>query len=158
MRCIIGSNLNISIKIIISVSFFFSIDNLGSRELLSVHDLPPEEVLEASYHSAQCVLCMDIHHVNLTDTLFTDSGAPGYVRLRYDGRILEIFKGNLSDTTICVTNWIEYDDKMIDYMQNLVKIIVFTREVPDGNECHPVMESGLFAASDSLVQFIRQLN
>ncbi len=158
MRCIIGSNLNISIKIIISVSFFFFSDNPGSSKLLSVQDLPPAEVLEASYHSAQFVVCMDIHHVYLTNTLFTDSGAPGYVRLRYDGRILEIFKGNLSDTTVCVTNVIEYDDKMIDYLQNQVKIIVFTRDASDGNECHPVMESGLFAASDSLVQFIRRLN
>ena len=158
MRCIIGLNLNISIKIIISVSFFFFIDNPGSSELLSVDDLPPAEVLEASYYSAQFVICMDIQHVYLTDTLCTDSGAPGYVRLRYDGRILEIFKGNLSDTTVCVTNVIEYDDKMVEYLQNLVKIIVFTREKPDGNECHPVIESGLFAASDSLVQFVLQLN
>jgi len=115
--------------------------------------LPPIELIESNIELSELVCTAKILNFAIEDTIFSDSGKPGYLIHTIEAQVIKSYKGNLKiDEVFSYRNFIEYSEKKFHYS----KVLIFLNKEKSTGEYH-VIEVGQFEATAGMINLVDQL-
>ena len=141
------------ISLIIVLNLACSTDSRQSGE----DQLPPQEFLVSNYHLAGYVYTVRSESISAGDTLFDDSGTPGYIRYSFTALIDHIYKGRtVTGDTVIFSSVIEYNPQIEKYWKSSPFLLVFLNQKNNSDSLQAI-EAGIIALTDSQKLMIENL-
>lgn len=123
----------------------------------SDHTLPPAELLQSNYQIAEQVCSVTLQKFYAQDTLYDDSGQPGYLRYRFFSTTDQVYKGKFSPgDSISFTYVVEFSPPIEKYFQSSHIFLVYLKKEADSQNLR-VIEAGMFALTEQLRKYINNL-
>jgi len=115
--------------------------------------LPPIEIIESNIDLSELVCIAKILNFTIEDTIFSDSGKPGYLIQTIEAQVIKSYKGKLKiDEVFSYRNFVEYSEKKFLYE----KVLLFLNKEKKTVRYH-VIEFGQFKATAGLINLVDQL-
>lgn len=119
--------------------------------------LPPTNLLLGNYELADQVCMAVVTEIIAEDTLFSDSGDPGYVRYLFKTDVIEIIKGEFtSKSTLEFKTSAEYREDFITFWLDQEELLVFLRKDSSSGSLYAI-EAGIIPSSEALKQHIQKI-
>ena len=119
--------------------------------------LPPTDLLLGNYELADQICMVVVSEIIAEDTLFSDSGDPGYVRYLFKTDVIEIIKGAFtSKSTLEFKTSAEYSESFISFWLDQEELLVFLRQDSSSGSLYTI-EAGIIPSSEDLKQHIRKI-
>ena len=119
--------------------------------------LPPTDLLLGNYELADQVCLVVASKIVAEDTLFSDSGNPGYARYLFKTNVIEIIKGEFTSKAILeFKTSAEYSEGFITFWLDQEELLVFLRKDSSSGSLYAI-EAGIIPSSETLKQHIRKI-
>ena len=119
--------------------------------------LPPTDLLLSNYELADQVCLAVVTEIIAEDTLFSDSGDPGYVRYLFKTNVIKIIKGEFtSKSTLEFKTSAEYSEGFITFWLDQEELLVFLRKDSSSGSLYAI-EAGIIPSSEALKQQIYKI-
>jgi len=116
---------------------------------------PPPELIAENFEKAEAALEISIENAQITDSIKSDTGFPGYVILHISGNILSVYKGGLTAGEMVEYDcFIEYDPGWRKTWATAGKWIVFLK-ADEKTQTWRALEFGQFSSTDSIKKLLR---